>query len=161
MRSVQLHIISLVTTFFFLFSICAFPIIVLADEPDSSKKIATLKKGDKAPFAGTIFSTSAAADLLFEMRNCDEKCALEKKKALELLQAQMQLKIDMSTSAFKALEYKHTELLKVKNDQIKFLTQQLTSPSWYESRELWFVVGVVVGIGVTVGTSYALAEAYK
>ena len=147
--------------FFFIVYVIV-PSYALADEPpNDNQSIITLQKDDCAPFTGTLFSTSAAAQLLVDLETTQKHCDLQKEKALSLLGAQLQLKIDLKQSALEALQYKHDNTLVIKNDQIKFLQEQIRPPAWYESGEFWFAMGLISGILITVSAGYALGQAAK
>jgi len=148
--------VSLITVICFACYSCILPGIALADGPP--EKIATLKKNERAPFAGTLFSTTAAAKLLIDLEYNEETCLLEKQRELSLLRAELQLKLDLKTAEFDSLKLRHSEILVIKNDQLKFLQDQIKPSAWYESGEFWFVVGVVGGIALTMGAGYALGQ---
>ena len=156
------RLISILTCFFFMVFVCVVPAGAHASEvSDPPPQLLTLKKGECAPFAGTLFSTSAAAQLLVDLETTQAKCDLRKEKALSLLRAELQLKIDLRQASLDALQYKHTSLLKIKEDQIKFLQEQVRPSPWYESGEFWFAMCVVGGILITVGAGYAIGQASK
>ena len=153
--------IALSICFFFTVFTCTFQSVAIADEPVIAPKVSTLKKGDTAPFDGTLFSTDAAASLLVDLENRQKQCDIQKSRELSLLRSELQLKIDLKQSAFDALQYKHTNILSIKEDQIKFLQGQLKPTPWYESGEFWFAMGIVGGILITVGAGYAIGQASK
>ena len=45
--------------------------------------------------------------------------------------------------------------------RIKFLEKRWTTTPWYESGELWFSVGIVSGILITIASGYALSQIPK
>ena len=120
--------------------------------------MATIQKGAKAPFAGTLFSTEAAANLAVELENKDKQCKIEKDKALEVLSIQHKLQLDLKIAELDALKFKHDQILEIKEDQIGFLESKFQPTPWYESGEFWFSVGLIGGIVVTIATGYALGQ---
>ena len=150
--------VDLITTLCFVCSLSFSTNPVYAAPPE---KITTLKKNDRAPFAGTLFSTTAAAKLLIDLEYNEETCKLEKQRELSLLGASLQLKIDLKIAEFDSLKLRHNEILNIKNGQIKFLHDQIRPPRWYESGEFWFVVGVIGGVVLTTAAGYTLGQINK
>jgi hypothetical protein len=119
----------------------------------------TLRMGEAAPFAGTLFSVAAAARLLANLEFTQESCNLQISEKVRLSEANMQLRIDTEHARFEALQYRHTELMRIRNDQIQFLTAQYKPRSWYEKGDFWFGVGTVTGVLITVVAAYAIGLA--
>ncbi len=136
--------------------------VAYADTPsppsEDRERITTLRLGEPAPFAGTLFSTKAAAKLMVDLKFTQETCNLEIDRRLGLLRADMQLKLDILQGSYDSLQTKHTSLMKVKDEQIDFLGEQIKPVVWYESGEFWFAMGVVGGILITIGAGYALGQ---
>ena len=128
---------------------------------ENRERITTLRLGEPAPFAGTLFSTKAAAKLMVDLKFTQETCNLEIDRRLGLLRGDMQLKLDVLQGRYDSLQIKHTSLMKIKTEQIDFLQDQIKPTAWYESGEFWFAMGVVGGILITVGAGYALGQANK
>jgi len=149
-----------VSVCFFFMTFVGIPSHVHANTP-APPQLVTLQEGKCAPFTGTLFSTEAAAQLLVDLETRKQQCELRKDKALSLLRADLQLQIDLKQAQLDALQYKHTNILSIKEDQIDFLKGQLKPPSWYESGEFWFAMGIVGGILITVGAGYAIGQASK
>jgi len=131
--------------------------------PESSdaddEMVYTLRMGEAAPFAGTLFSVAAAARLLANLEFTQESCNLQISEKVRLTEANMQLRIDTQSARLEALQYRHTELMRIRNDQIQFLTAQYKPRSWYEKGDFWFGVGTVAGVLITVVAAYALGLA--
>jgi hypothetical protein len=121
----------------------------------------TVRAGESAPFTGTLFSVSAAAQMLANLELTQERCDIQTNTRVRLTEANMQLTIDTERARFTALEYRLNEITKVKNDQINFLLRQHRPRPWYESGEFWFGLGSVVGVIITVAAGYALGQAYN
>jgi len=121
----------------------------------------TVRAGDPAPFAGTLFSTSAAARLLADLELTQERCDIQINSRVRLAEANMQLQIDTERARLTALQFRMTEVTRIKNDQIDFLMRQHRPRAWYESGEFWFGLGSVVGVIITVAAGYALGQAYN
>jgi len=158
-KNSKAYFVSLVTAICFVCYSSILPSYAYAD--DTQPEVTTLQKGECAPFAGTLFSVPAAAKLLSDLKFTQEACNIQKQKELSLLRSELQLKVDLRVAEINSLKLRHTDLLKIKNDQIDFLTQQIKPAPWYESGEFWFAIGIVGGILITVGAGYALGQASK
>ncbi len=135
------------------------PTIAYADDsPPQEERVTTIKKGDPAPFSGTLFNTPAAARLMIDLEFTQQTCKVETDRQLGLLRADLQLKIDLCSARNEALMLRHSEILLIKNDQIAFLEKQFKPRPWYQTTEFGVVMGVVLGIGITIGAGYALGQ---
>ena len=135
------------------------PTVAYADDtPPQEEKVTTIKKGDPAPFTGTLFNTPAAARLMVDLEFTQQTCKVETDRQLGLLSADLQLKIDLCAARNQALSLQLTELTQIKDDQIRFLEGQLKPRPWYETTEFGIAIGVILGVAVTVGAGYALGQ---
>tara|TARA_R110001583_G_scaffold48919_12_gene153158 strand:+ start:3756 stop:4193 length:438 start_codon:yes stop_codon:yes gene_type:complete len=123
----------------------------------ASGQIVTLEKNDLAPFAGTLFSTSAAARIAIELENNDTTCGLKIGQAVEKQKAYDKFQFDLKQASLDACLEKYTVVVDLKQNQIDTMTEQLKKntgpqPAW------WFAGGVVGGIAVTVLSAWALSQ---
>ena len=138
-----------------------FPAATFAEETPTNTGIdlgtfTILKKNDKAPFAGFLFDQSAVSKLLAETEFKLLELKLKHDFELQKSDALWQLKLDNSTASLTALQEKHTTLIDIKNNEIKRLTKIAVEQNDYST--LWFVGGIVLGIGLTVATVYGVTE---
>ena len=122
----------------------------------ADEKVATVESGEVVPFSGTLFNTEAAARLLADLEMSSALCTIECDKKLEESSAKMQLEIDIMKASRDALQMRYDETLVLKNSEIDFLEKQMTKPKI--SRETVFIIGVVSGIALTVGSAYAIGQ---
>ena len=125
--------------------------------PEPQEYMATLHEGEAAPFDGTLLNVPAAARILTDLRLREEECRVETNRRLGILEANMQLRVDTETARREALQYRHDQLVSIKDEQINFLTENMRSPSWYQTGEFWYTLGVVSGIAITIISAYALS----
>ena len=144
-------LIAYFTCLAFFINVAFFPLIARADE-----QVTTLNEGDPAPFNGTLFNTEAAARLLIDLELTTEACQIKIDDQVERASARYQLDIDTMTASRDALQLRYDETLLIKNNQIDWLESQVSKPG--ASRQLWFVVGILTGAAVTIGSGYALHE---
>ena len=124
----------------------------------ANDQIVTLKKNDPAPFAGTLFSTSAAARIAIELENKDSVCNLKIGEAVEKQKAYDKFQLDLKQASLDACIEKYTVVVDLKQQQLNDLTDQLKKntgpqPAW------WFASGIVGGVAVTVLSAWALSQA--
>lgn len=139
------------------YSVCIMPAVALAD--DSEEKITTLRKGEPAPYSGTLFSTSAAAKLQVDLQFTRESCKLITDRELGLLRSKLQLDIDLLTVRLDTQKNLHKDVLAIKNEQIQFLESHSLEKKWHDSNEFWLVTGLVSGIIVTAVAGWAIGQA--
>jgi len=147
--------VSAVTIFAYL--ACIFPVSALAN--DTEEKITSLRKGQEAPYNGTLFSTAAAARLQVDLKFTEQTCKIETDRQLGLLRSKLQLDIDLLKAKVDSQTQLHTDVLAAKNDQIQFLESYTLERKWYHSNEFWLVTGLISGIAVTAVAGWALGQA--
>ena len=130
------------------------------DVADESEFVTSVRRARPAPFDGVLLNVPAAARLLVDITHRNAQCQVEVDRQLGLQRASMQLRIDSEVSRREALQHLYDEMMAIRGRQIEQLTSRLRPPEWYERGEFWFgvgaVVGIVVGVAVTVLSAYAL-----
>lgn len=119
----------------------------------------TLHEGEPAPFDGTLLNVPAAARILTDLRLREEECRIETDRRVRILAADMQLRIDTEVARREALQYRHDQLIAIRDEQIDFLTANIRPPEWHQTGEFWYALGVVSGIALTVLAGYAISLA--
>ena len=123
--------------------------------------ITELKKDQRAPYAGILFSKEAAAKLYTQLKFTEEECNLRLSKELDILKLDYETKLSLEKLKLSVEIDKNKSLISVKEDRIKFLEKNLQPQKWYESGEFWFAIGIVGGILITVASGYAISQAGK
>lgn len=140
----------------------ASPYAINLNPREASKgRVAPMKKGDKAPFAGTLFDVDATAQMLVDKENAKAQCEIEKNEALDKQQALHDLETANLRAAKEAAERREKELVALKTDQVNFLSTQLEHATAKPKRNwgpLWFAGGVLGGILITIAAGYALGQ---
>lgn len=133
--------------------VCA-PSAVLAEG-----KVFSIKKGQKAPFAGTLFDVDASASLTVRLESNKTQCELRITKARDVCKNESMFKLNLKVAELEALQQRHIDILEIKNNQIEFLQKKaLRDTPWYENNKLWFAVGVVSGFAISFGSAYAWGQ---
>jgi hypothetical protein len=123
----------------------------------AGEEIATVEEGDHAPFDGTLFNTEAAARLLVDLEFSQEMCDIETQRKLDMQAAYSQLTIDSLQASKDSLQFRFDETILIRDEHIFYLEKQISKPKI--SRELSFALGVIAGVGLTIGAGYAIGQA--
>lgn len=140
--------------------LCA-PFVAYADGPTPPQprgKVASIKEGQKAPFSGVLFDTVAAGRLHVNKLNLLGETNLEIKTALARQAALYELKLDILRAELAAEKRLRVETILIKDKEIAYLNKQLESALKPTYAEAWLAGGLVLGIALTIGTAYAVAE---
>ena len=124
---------------------------------NAEDQIVTLKKNDPAPFAGTLFSTAAAARIAIDLENSRAACDLRIGEAVEKQKAYDKFQLDLKQASLDSCLEKYTVVVDLKQQQIDELSEQLRKntgpqPAW------WFAGGILGGITVSLLTAYAYSH---
>ena len=123
-------------------------------DDDHLERIAPISVGDIAPFTGTLFSTAAAARLLADLETANELCSIKCDKEVEIARAEMQYQLDILQASKDAIQERCDATLEVRDDQIEFLEKHTMKSGI--SREMYFGVGVLSGVALTIGSAYVI-----
>ena len=120
----------------------------------ADENVITLKKGQRAPWAGTLLSPEAAAKIIVDSDNELQKCIINSKKDLELQQAKLTFEKSNLEAKLAACSLRQTESAKLYEKQIAFLEKQVIKPKW--ESPTYFTAGIIVGAGIVYGSSLIL-----
>jgi len=124
-------------------------------------KVAPMQEGDTAPFTGTLFDVTAAAQILTDKTTSREQCELDKGEAIDKQAAKHALDMANLRAAKDAAERREKELVALKDSQVEFLSTQLELATAKPKRNLgplWFASGVLGGILLMAVSAYAYKE---
>lgn len=116
--------------------------------------VATLRKGEKAPFDGTLLSTEAAAKIITETDYTLEKCLIDARREKALLEAKLNFEKNNIEAQLAACTLKYTEMEKLYEQQIDYLEKRSVRPEW--ESPVYFTGGVLIGAGIAYGSSLIL-----
>lgn len=118
-------------------------------------------KGEVINESGLFLNNAASANLTAGLTTLKQDWMVRHQRVLGWNTACMQRQYSILESRYNALqaiynakEIETQKILTSKNEQI----ERLSSTPWYETAEFGIVVGVVLGIGLTIGTGYALGQ---
>lgn len=116
--------------------------------------VVTLRKGEKAPFDGTLLSPDAAAKIITETDYTLEKCLIDARRDKMLQEAKLTMEKKNVEAELAACTLKYTEMEKLYEKQIDYLEKRSVSPSW--ETPVYFTSGILVGAGLVYGSSLIL-----
>ena len=133
-----------------------FPATIFAEEVDDPK-FTQLEQGEEAPFAGTLFNPAATAKLIADHQYSLLECDLRVQYEIDRARTDMQLQLDSLQISYNALDERHKLLMDIKNNEIDtYREMALNQPN--DNSHWWLLGGVVAGIGLSLGTFYAVTE---
>ena len=116
--------------------------------------IVTIRKGEKAPFDGTLLSPDAAAKIITETDYTLEKCLIDSRREKSMLDAKLTLERKNVEAELAACTLKYTEMEKLFAQHIDYLEKRASVPQWQSPA--YFAGGVLVGAGLVYGSSLIL-----
>lgn len=121
-----------------------------------------LKKGERAPFSGTLLSDQALARVISELKSQVELAKLEMERQKRLAEANLQAEKKVFEGEKKMLEAKIGYIKAGHEKELKILQAQLaraTSRRWYQSPYLNLAIGAIVGGGICAGAAAGVSAA--
>ena len=114
----------------------------------------TLKKGEKAPFDGTLLSPDAVAQIITKADEEVGKCKIDAKRDAAIVKADFDLQLKIKEADLTACLEKSSGLEDLRKQQIDFLEKQVYKPKW--TNTAIYVAGFASGVGVVYLTSKML-----
>jgi|TARA_R110002020_G_scaffold14313_5_gene50826 hypothetical protein len=121
-------------------------------------KVAALKQGQKAPFDGILLDKKAEATIAAKRESAVKICKLEKTLLEKSAKASCKLDVSILNAQLNSEKTKHSELMKLKEAELKRLNQALKEPLHVN---LWFGAGLVSGVALSLGIFYAAVQTSK
>jgi len=113
-----------------------------------------LKTGDTASFDGRLFNDEAVATMISQCEFNVNQCQIQNDLECTVKVADKQYEYDILKAQYDALDYKHENLMEIKEEELKVLRAQ-SKPQ----RSMWaFFGGFVIGTGTSVATVYAINQ---
>jgi len=115
------------------------------------------KKGDVAPFDGTLMNPAAVATLIAQINASKEQSTLDVKRAIDMEQARAALDRARLEANLDFARQLADAQAKLRDDRIK----QLVEAQRPDDRQWWVIGGVTGGILVTISAAFALSLAHR
>ena len=136
------------------FSLVYAPVCLAENTPIPKGKITGLSKGEHAPYTGVLLDNIAAAKVFSDKKYLEEQFELKLQYELGKQKARLDLTIQSQKASLDSLQEKHTTLMKLKDDEIKRLSDLAAGKEDYTT--WWAAGGIIVGIGLTIAVVYAV-----
>jgi hypothetical protein len=150
-------VVSIFTVFCFVF-LTIHPTVYAAPPETIAlyEAVSPLTKGQHAPFEGILFSKDLAARIEAERKTMITLRLSEIKidTAVLLTKSKFQLKLDIVSGKFSALEEKHKKIMEIRQEQIDFLRKQYEPTPWHSHPAFLVTVGIIAGISLTIGAAH-------
>lgn len=161
MRQILAVIMSF-AVFFFSFDLHAAPAsddVSLGIAGATLGKISPMNEGQKAPFDGVLLDASAAARLMVEQQEADNKCRIETEKQVSTAKAKLELDLANMRASRDSLKKELEVRVNLKDEHIEFLEKHAVRNAKKANNGKWWLVGgIAVGIALTVGGAFLIRE---
>ena len=114
-------------------------------------KIASIKKGQVAPFSGILLDRKAEATMAAKRESAVKICKIDKNYTIKKLKSECDFNKRILTIQKDSDKKKHDALMDLKKAEVKRLEIALKKSQKPDYSRLWFVGGFVAGIGLSVG----------
>ena len=136
-------------TSFFMFLLMACPVAHAGEA-----NFTTLKKGEEAPFDGRLFNDEAVAKMIIDKRFENKQCELRVDYEVDLSKVHEKYKYDLLYAKCEADDLRLTELINIKEDENKYLRQNIKPPKsgW------WLAGGFIAGVATSIGIMHVVKQ---
>lgn len=111
-----------------------------------------IKKGERAPFSGTLLTDKDAATLLVNSESCEEKVKLEYQIRLDKLDAKYKLSEELWKIQLESQQARYNIVVESQDRQLDYLLKANTKPAM--SREVTFIIGIASGVVLATASAY-------
>ena len=113
-----------------------------------------VERGQSAPFDGRLFNDEAVASILADSEAVTQQCEIRKDLEWKVQMADLQYKHDVLTAEYQSLEYKHQQMLEIRDEEIEVLRKQGST-----KRSTWMFLGrFALGTGASLATYHAATK---
>ena len=134
------------------FAIAMYPSVCYAEESSP----VPVKQGEPAPFNGVLIPTLKAAEMTVRLQQADDMCKVKTKSEVDLAINREKLLLNNCLDTKKINQEMFKSQLSAHKSYSEYLEKQVSSPKL--SSEWVFVIGVIAGVGLTIGAAYSMSE---
>ena len=117
-------------------------------------EVITLKKGEPAPYSGTLLSPAAAAQLLATGEADLATCLADAKKGKALITAEKDFEIKTAEAKLAKCTFESTRKEELYLERIEWLEKKSTPPTW--QGPVLFGSGIVIGMATVALSAWTL-----
>jgi len=129
------------------------PVLAYADD---TPKAAYVKKGEKAPFDGTLLNAPSVAKILADKKVAKEKCDENTSYLLNRQKASCKKDYDLLKSKSTITEKQLNDIIAIKNKQIKKTEEIAIKAAKSNNPLLWGLIGAAAGVATTIGLVFLI-----
>ena len=122
-------------------------------------KFTFLDKGEKAPFAGTLFDPVATAKILADKEKARQECDLRIGYETDKLKTRCKRDVELLASALEIEKKKYNLIVSAQDEEIMRLQNIARDSSNHDL--WWFSGGVVIGVVTSIAIFFAATEIAK
>jgi hypothetical protein len=111
-----------------------------------------LEAGESAPFSGRLFNDEASQLIADEIQDATDKCLIELDYQVGMVLAKKNEQIAELKSQHKYEKEVLASKIETQQERIKELEKLKTPPK----RQLWFSLGLITGVGITITIAQAV-----
>jgi len=139
------------------FVIAFHPALTYAQESPAAEQSPTpIEEGDTAPFSGVLIPTVQAAEMTVRLEQQGNICQTRINSAVDLAVNEVDLRLKNCLSVSTTIDDMYRTQLLSQKEYIDFLEKRALGPKI--SQEWVFIIGIVAGVGVTIGAGYAMHQ---
>ena len=116
-----------------------------------------IEVNDLAPFSGVLIPTIQAADMVARLEQQEQVCQGRIDSTTATAVNAIDLRLRNCISSKTVMEEMYTSQLTANRDYIDFLEKKAMGPKI--PQEWVFIIGIVAGVGITIGAGYAMHSA--
>tara|TARA_R110001583_G_scaffold12000_1_gene53470 strand:- start:5510 stop:5962 length:453 start_codon:yes stop_codon:yes gene_type:complete len=113
----------------------------------------SIRKGESAPFSGTLLTDKSAATLLVNAELCEEKVKIEYQIRLDKLNAKYKLSEELWKIQLESQQSRYNIVVESQDRQLDYLLKANTKPTI--SREVAFIIGIASGVVLATASAYS------
>ena len=134
-------------TSFFMFLLVACP-VAHAETP----KFTSIEQGEEAPFSGRLFNNEALAIMIVDKKFEGKECELRVSYEVDLMKVKEEYKYNILSAKCEADDMRLSELINIRDDENKYLRDQLKP----DRNGWWLAGGFVTGVLTSIGIMQAV-----
>lgn len=129
-------------------------ILFLLSQAIAEPQFEKLQKGQTASFEGRLLNDEALAKMIAQCEFNVNQCEIQNDLQCTIKVADKQYEYDVLDARYTALDYKYTNMMEIKDEELKVLRAQ-SKPQ----RSMWaFFGGFMIGTAASITTYYAVNQ---
>jgi hypothetical protein len=136
------------------------PSVAYAEQAPLDGRVYSIKKDERAPYAGVLLDSVAAAKMITNKKYIKAEIELELRKEFQKDLLNSSLNLDLLRLEYDNYKELNQNILSIREEEISQLNK-LLKEEMSDYSHWWYVGGVVTGILLSIGIFYAATEISK